>query len=343
MTNFQTISPTMNHAQKNRFSEFEPPAVLRNPHLQTILSSIGPRRLKVQREFARFIDSQQMVTLDCGEGVRLAGCLNRVTDRSADKLAILIHGWEGSQDSSYMLSMASRLLSEGIDVFRLNLRDHGDTHHLNQGIFNSSLIEEVIGSIEDLQRRFQYSNYYLTGFSLGGNFSLRVAAMAHDRAISLKSVIAFCPVIHAAKSNLVLNASHNWLYGRYFVRKWKKSLRRKLEHFPEYGFGDQLDNMKTLDQMNEQFVPSYTSFENLDDYFEAYAISGDRMVNTICPCYLHFSKDDMIIPVEGVSDLADSPELHITITEHGGHCGFLKNWQFDSWQDQRAFEIINAN
>jgi len=319
------------------------PLGLRNPHLQTIFSSIGPRRFKAQRRFARFREHQQTVTLDCGNGVRLAGCLNQCGHRSVGKLAILIHGWEGSHESSYMLSMASRLLSQGVDVFRLNLRDHGDTHHLNQGIFNSTLIDEVIGAIEDLQSRYAYANYYLTGFSLGGNFSLRVAALAHNRAVTLNSVIAFCPVIHAANSNLELNSPRNWLYGSYFVRKWKKSLQKKLEHFPEYRFGEKLANLKTLDQMNQQLVPTYTPFKSLDEYFEAYAITGERLASTICRCYLHFSKDDMIIPVSGVSELADSADLHVTVTEHGGHCGFLQNWRFDSWQDQRAVDIICAN
>lgn len=330
----------MKSMQSTQVSSFEPPLGLGNRHVQTIFSSVGPRRYKAQKEFARFKNTETKMTLECGDGVRLAGSLNRSENGNNTELAILIHGWEGSQDSSYMLSMASRLLSDGIDVFRLNLRDHGDTHHLNQGIFNSTLIDEVIGGIEHLQRQLSYSKWYLVGFSLGGNFSLRVAALAHGRELTLQSVIAFCPVIHAASSNVVLNSRQNWLYGRYFVRKWKNSLRKKLRHFPEYGFAHTLSKMKTLDEMNQQLVPVYTPFKDLDTYFEAYAISGQRLADTICPCYLHFAKDDMIIPVEGVRDLADNPDLHITITDKGGHCGFLENWQFDSWQDQRAAQLI---
>ena len=93
--------------------------------------------------------------------------------------------------------------------------------------------------------------------------------------------------------------------------------------------------------MNETFVPRYTHFEKVDDYFDAYAIDGDKLANTVCPCYLHFSKDDMIIPVEGVSLLCDNPDLHVTITEYGGHCGFLMNWRGDSWQDVRTLELIS--
>lgn len=320
--------------------EFEPPVALRNPHFQTIFSSVGPRRFRVRRAFRQHHARAQELILDCGEGVRLAGMLNLADDNPANKLAILIHGWEGSQDSSYMLSMSSRLLAEGVDVFRLNLRDHGETHHLNEGMFNSTLIDEVIGGIADLQARHAYPEYYLTGFSLGGNFSLRVAAQAHDRAVALDKVIAFCPVVHAGKSNVVLNSPHNWLYGGYFVRKWKRSMRKKLLYFPHYDFKHEIDSLKTLDEMNLRFVPRYTPYADLESYFNAYAIDGEAMAETICPCYLHFAADDMIIPVDDAKTLAPNPDLKITITEYGGHCGYLMNWRLDSWQDQRAADLI---
>jgi len=319
---------------------FKPPFGLRNPHLQTILSSMGPRKLKIAKSLAQFESKQKEYVLDCGEGVRLVGALNLAKTKPSKKLVILVHGWEGSIKSSYIVSMTHKLLESGVDVFRLNMRDHGDTHHLNKKIFNATLINDVIGGVESIQRQLSYQDYYLVGFSLGGNFSLRVAALSHDRDISLKSVIAFCPPVHAGKSNDVLNERRNWLYGAYFVKKWKSSLTKKLEHFPEYEFANTLAAMKNLNEMNEQLIPRYTGFKSVDEYFNAYALNAKNMSRTICPCYLHFSKDDMIIPVQGASELSNNDNLHITVTEYGGHCGFLSNWKLDSWQDERALEII---
>ena len=321
-------------------SEFTPPIGLRNPHLQTILSSMGPRKLRLNKYASSIKNQQQDMILDCGDGVRLAGALNIAGDKPSEKLAILIHGWEGCFTSNYIISMTNTLLAQGIDVFRLNMRDHGATHHLNEKIFNSTLIDEVIGGIENLQSQFSYKDYHLVGFSLGGNFSLRVAALASDRNVSLKNVIVFCPVIHAKESNRVLNQSKNKLYGTYFVRKWKRSLIKKLEYFPHYEYGKELDSMKTLDEMNQKLIPVYTEFSNIDDYFDAYALDSVFLANTICPCYLHFAKDDMIIPIEGVDGLAGNANLNITVTKYGGHCGFLSNWRMDSWQDERVLEII---
>ncbi len=321
---------------------FKPVFGLRNAHLQTILSSVGPRKSLIAKRFQEYKSNQRPMLLDGGKGVRLEGYYNAADEKVSAKLAILIHGWEGSHDSTYMLSMAQKLLDNGVDVFRLNLRDHGDTHHLNKEIFNSTMVEEVIHAIADLQGRLSYQETHLVGFSLGGNFCLRVAAMAHGQAVNLKNVIAFCPVIHAAQSNVVLNQKRNVVYGKYFVRKWKRSLRKKLQHWPSYEYGDQLDSMSTLDDMNQKLIPKYTPFQDLPSYFDAYAINGDKMAHTIAPCHLFFAQDDMIIPVEGTKELADNPDLHITITELGGHCGYIKNWKWDCWQDEQALSIIVA-
>ena len=226
---------------------FEPPFGLRNAHFQTVLSSQGPRKTNRDKRFAEYEARQSEVILNAGDGISLAGYHNKVMEEQTDQLVIMIHGWEGSHESTYMKSMAGSMLKAGYDTFRLNMRDHGDTHHLNKGVFNSTLIEEVMNAIEDLQSRLKYKKYTLVGFSLGGNFSLRVAANGHDKNISLERVIAFCPVVHAAQSNVVLNSKKNRLYGKYFVRKWRRSLRKKCEHWPEYQFCQELDKYKTLD------------------------------------------------------------------------------------------------
>lgn len=330
-------------------NSYDPPFGLRSPHVQTILSSVGPRKIVVAKRFKAYSATQQKFTLDCGttsysdERVYLEGYFNQACAKPATKMAILIHGWEGSHQSSYMMSMAMRLLENGVDVFRLNLRDHGDTHHLNREIFNSAMLEEVINAVEDIQKRLPYKKYHLAGFSLGGNFCLRLAANAHDDNISLASVSVFCPAIHAAQSNNVLNLPKNWVYGRYFVRKWKRSLRKKIECWPDYTFGEQMERLKTLDELNDAFIPTYTPFDSVEEYFDAYAISGNILARTIAPCHLHFAEDDMIIPVDGIKDLSTSSDVNVYITKHGGHCGFMNNWLGDSWQDQRLLEIIQQS
>jgi predicted alpha/beta-fold hydrolase len=56
---------------------------------------------------------------------------------------LLIHGWEGSSSSNYIINTGGYLFQRGYDIIRLNLRDHGESHHLNKGLFKSTLLDET--------------------------------------------------------------------------------------------------------------------------------------------------------------------------------------------------------
>src|SRR3546814_8775079 len=77
---------------------------------------------------------------------------------SSDLLALLLHGWEVSAESSYMRLAAAQFLQRGFANFRLEFRDHGDSHHLNQALFHSDRIDEVlqIGRASCRERGCQY-------------------------------------------------------------------------------------------------------------------------------------------------------------------------------------------
>jgi predicted alpha/beta-fold hydrolase len=178
--------------------DFLPPARLRNPHVQSIYPSLPFRRAAVERRCRALIEASQDVLIDCGDGVRLLAhqaTQERIGRPAASRLVVLLHGWEGSAQSLYMLSLGQYLLDAGFDVIRLNLRDHGESHHLNQELFHSCRIAEVVGAVHRIQQLNPDRGLSMAGFSLGGNFSLRVGARARDAGIELERVVAVCPVI----------------------------------------------------------------------------------------------------------------------------------------------------
>ena len=108
--------------------------------------------------------------IEGGNGVRLLGYHSQQTSGHSRGLITLIHGWEGSSDSTYVLSTGKYLYERGYDIFRLNLRDHGNSHHLNEGLFHGALIEETFQAIHNISRLSENKPYYLIGFSLGWKF-----------------------------------------------------------------------------------------------------------------------------------------------------------------------------
>jgi predicted alpha/beta-fold hydrolase len=213
------------------FTRYQPPPGLRSGHVQSLLASSFVRRQAVLRRSRALSEAAEVWTLDGGEGIRLQGLYSAQPGASRG-LAVLLHGWEGSVNSSYVLANGARLYDEGFDVFRLNFRDHGDTHHLNHEIFHSCRIAEVVNSLSDLQRRLGARRWYLAGYSLGGNFSLRVALRAGEAGLNIGQVVAVNPVIDPAAA---MHAMEHGLrfYERYFERKWSRSLRIKQQCFPE--------------------------------------------------------------------------------------------------------------
>src|SRR5690606_32028055 len=158
-----------------------------------------------------------------------------------------------------------RLFDAGYEVLRLNFRDHGGTHALNEELFHSCRIDEVVGAVKAAVAARPRVPAYLVGYSLGGNFALRVAARAKAAAIPLERVVAICPVLNPVSTMHALEQGL-WIYREYFLRRWRRSLLAKAAAFPElYRFGD-LRRFRTLTATTEYFVKTYTDFGSLEAY-----------------------------------------------------------------------------
>jgi uncharacterized protein len=315
--------------------EFAPAGWIANRHLQSILPNAPFRRGALRRKAAPMVELSRSLVLDCGQGTRLhcwhakqpAGAA-----RPARGLAVLIHGWEGTGDSSYLLSAATRLHAEGWEVIRLHLRDHGPSHHLNVDLFHSNRINEVIGAVACIAATYPELPLCLGGFSLGGNFALRVAAQADARGIPLARVMAVCPVLEPASTLEAMEGAPR-IYERYFMAKWRRSLELKAQIFPaHYRFGD-LRRFRGLREMTAFFVEEFSEFADLDTYLAGYAITGDVLSTVSAPTLLVAAADDPVIPARDLPRLAPAPGLMVVETDRGGHCGFLPSLHGSSWVD----------
>jgi predicted alpha/beta-fold hydrolase len=304
---------------------------LRNPHVQSVLNSSGLRRFLIARRTHDLLAAEQEWILDCGKGIRLVGHYSRQPQSSAG-LAVLLHGWEGSSESNYILSSGAHLFKKGFDVFRLNLRDHGDSHHLNPGVFHSCRLDEVIGALGDMQERTAASGWGIAGFSLGGNFALRVALHGPAAGLSLWQCVAICPVLNPEH---VLKSMEDGptFYENYYNRKWARSLKKKQACFPgryDYGEWYGLPNMR---ERTRYLATRYYGYRTLEDYFDGYSIAGDRLTSLNVPSSILTAADDPVVPVTDIDSLPDNPYIEIEVTAHGGHCGYLENWKLESWAE----------
>jgi uncharacterized protein len=324
---------------------FRPRRWLRSGHFQTILAGLPPRRPRVERRAVPLLAASEELLLECGDGVTLQAFHSSQTKRGRDpgrKLAVLLHGWEGSADSTYQLSLASSLYMAGFEVVRLNLRDHGATHHLNRELFHSCRLPEVVGAVRALAGKFPGLPMALAGFSLGGNFVLRVAAHTEARHLPLERVIAISPVLDPAVTLLTLERGLP-IYHSYFVRKWSRSLAKKQQAWPDLYDFEELLRIRNLREMTRQLVLSHTEYPTMDDYLAGYAITGDRLTTLAAPATVLTALDDPIIAAGDLPRLARAPHLQVVTTAHGGHCGFIETLGDSSWVDAQVVRLLSRN
>jgi len=315
---------------------FRPAPYLRSGHLQTILAS-SPFRAWGKNPM---LDAAREVIVATPGGVRLLGFYSPQKSKISKGLVILLHGWEGSVASTYILCTGNALYKRGYDIFRLNFRDHGDSHHLNQGIFYAVLLEEVCQTVNQLCRNAEKKPVFLTGFSLGGNFALRIArAMLQTPITNLCHVAAISPVLDPAKSTAKVDQYP--LIRIYFLKKWIQSLKKKQKLFPAiYDFADVL-SLKTIQAVTDRLLEKYSDFNSASEYFREYSLLENAIENLPVPTTIITAKDDPIIPVEDFHQLKLNHRTNLVIHAFGGHNGFVDGFLLKSWYERKLADMFD--
>ncbi|MEE4113697.1 MAG: alpha/beta fold hydrolase [Desulfobacteraceae bacterium] len=313
-----------------------PPFWLKPAGVQTTLASAGVRAWGKNP----IVGAARETILTTADGVRLSGFMSRQPRPHGRGLAILLHGWEGSSNSTYILTTGRFLFSRGVDVFRLNFRDHGPSHHLNRGIFYAVRLNEVFDAVRQISEAEHAAPVMLAGFSLGGNFALRIARRCAMQPIAnLKQIISISPVLDPDKATDRIDNSRFIL--KYFLNKWRRSLAIKQRLFPEdYDFSAimEVDNIR---EMTERLLARYSAYDSAASYFKGYTLTNNDLQGITVPTTIITAQDDPIIPVEDFYDLHTSPATRLIVQPYGGHNGFLEGWRLNGWYERvmaEAFE-----
>ncbi|WP_372017780.1 YheT family hydrolase [Pseudoxanthomonas sp. 10H] len=322
-------------------SDYQPPRLLRNPHLQSVLGSSSLRRHRGLRALASSGAATTEHILDGGNGARLQGWHSCLPGREPRGTALLLHGWEGSAESGYMRLTAARLLAGGLDVFRLNFRDHGDTHHLNEGLFHSNRLDEVVHAVADMVRRLRVRDLVVAGYSLGGNHALRLGLRAPVAGLPLRRIAAVCPLVDPAATMTSMEQAPQ-IYDWYFRRKWRSSLVRKRALFPEHHAYDDATLALGMRGLTAWLAERYAGFERVEDYFDSYSIAGDRLAALEVPASILMAEDDPVIPFEHFRRWRLPAQAELEVARWGGHCAFVENLSGDGFAERWVAERLIA-
>ncbi len=152
-------------------NKFSPPWWLKSRHLQSVYSKVFCYKSSV-------VLSWEELTLPDGDFIDLVWA-----GPEAAPIVILLHGLEGSADSSYIQASIEALVAENWRVVVMHYRSCSGRMNRFAKTYNAGDTEDFCYLLEVLKQRYPDDSFSLVGFSLGGNIILHYLAKSNDERI----------------------------------------------------------------------------------------------------------------------------------------------------------------
>lgn len=319
------------------FPDFSPHPLLRNSHMQTVLSIYVPTKFKPSSGDVRRIITKDDDTIVIRENTP-------PTWKSGDRIIILNHGLCGSHSSQYVMRVSSKLIDCGFKTIRIDMRGFGDSQLVSRGHMHAGRSDDVKSVLDDASSRFPGSPMTVVGFSLGANITLKLLC-EYDRSelVELDSAVAVSPPIDLLQCTLNLQNGLNRFYDRYFARLLSQAVWRRRKS------GIELDDVpvqtlpKRLYEFDDQFTAPVGGFADAKDYYEK--CSTHKLLDRISiPTLLLVADDDPIVPMQMYNTCTPSRYVKKLVSNGGGHLGFIAKRSTDPdrrWMDWRIVDWVN--
>jgi predicted alpha/beta-fold hydrolase len=247
---------------------------------------------------------------------------------------ILVHGLEGSSEAGYARSMAYAGLEAGYAIHRVNLRSCGGTESLALSNYHSGQTSDVLHVLQE-RKRVSGLPLFLTGFSLGGNVSLKLAGeLGESGPELLAGVCAVSTPIDLASCAEALGKPQNYIYARRFLSRLMEKIRTRHTQAPEMYTLEHLPKVRTIFDFDDFYTARLFGFGTAGNYYRTQS-SNQFLEKIRVPTLVVAAKDDPLVPFQVYNHPAftQNPHLRLVAVEHGGHIGFIARRQPRFWLD----------
>jgi hypothetical protein len=309
---------------------------LRGGHAQTLAGHFLRRRNALLRPEERLVCVEEEVQILCH--------CHWQADRQRVVTLVLVHGLEGSSESSYVIGTGSKAWLAGMNVVRMNVRNCGGTERLAPTLYHSGMSADVGTLVQALIAEDGLERVALAGFSMGGNLVLKLAGeWGRGSPPQVRAVAAVSPAMDLGPSAQALHERMNRLYEWRFLWGLRRRVRRKARLFPGRYDLRYLRGLWTLRDFDDQITARYCGFGSAEDYYER--ASSSRVLQDIAlPTLVMHALDDPFIRVLPATraKLLANPNIRYLETEHGGHCAFVADaLDYDGrWAERQVVEFV---
>ncbi|MCH8566756.1 MAG: alpha/beta fold hydrolase [Balneolales bacterium] len=314
-------------------SSYRAPAGFSNPHLQTILPSLF-RKVK-----GLPLPEKRCIELPDGDFLALDIYQNQNSGNSSKKAVIISHGLEGNSSRAYVLGMAKAFLRSGWHAIAWNFRGCAGMNRLPR-FYHSGDTADLACVAKYATQELGYTSLCLTGFSMGGNITLKYAGEQGDALpAEIRALCAFSVPCHLESSAMRLSEVFGGLYVKRFLRMLKAKITEKEAAMPGTFDLSKLREIRNFKSFDDAFTAPLHGFISAEDYW--HKSSSLHVLGQIKrPALLVNALDDPFLTPKCYprTQAASHSYLHLELPCRGGHAGFLSFGRPDGlyWSETRA-------
>jgi predicted alpha/beta-fold hydrolase len=321
-------------------SRFKAPRWLQNPHAQTMFPSLPwawRSRPALRRETLELPDGDVTAIDWLVEGDGLP---------DAAPLLVILHGLEGSAESSYARMLMEAVLDRGWRSCVLHFRDCGDYRNRLPRRYHAGETNDLRHFLNRIQASREGSGnpgpLLSVGYSLGGNVLLKYLGESESET-PLDAATAICVPLDLHICAKSLNTGFSKLYQSYLLKRMKNSVAQKFDQHTAAFDWDRAMKAKTFAEFDDAVTAPLHGFNGMKDYYDR--CSAIHFLHRIeRPTLIINSLDDPFMSPEVLPDVDRlSADVMLEIAENGGHVGFVDGgtpWKPTFYLPDRIIEFL---
>lgn len=319
-------------------SQFRPARWLKNRHAQTIYPALpwaGAPRPKLHCENIELPDGD-ITVVDW-----LAASSD--SDPNAPTL-IVLHGLEGSAESSYARMLLQAAADRGWRAAVLHFRDCGDYRNRLPRRYHAGETNDIRFFLERLRTEGHQGPMMAAGYSLGGNVLLKYLG-ENGVSTPLHAAATVSVPLNLHISSEALTQGFSKIYQRHLLKRMKKAVSRKFDQYTAAFDWQRAMDARTFAEFDDAVTAPLHGFSGKDEYYDRCSSAGylrDIQRATL----IIISLDDPFMTPDIIPDQSQLSEcVTMELSEHGGHVGFISGgtpWRPEYYLPKRITDFLAA-
>lgn len=329
----------MTEAPKNRrllISRFRPAGWLKNRHAQTIFPSLpwsGAPWPELRCENIELPDGD----------ITVVDWLADSTDPAPHSpTLIVLHGLEGSAESSYARMLLQAAGDRGWRAAVLHFRDCGDYRNRLPRRYHAGETNDIRFFLQRLRTEGHEGPIMAAGYSLGGNVLLKYLG-ENGLSTPLHAAAAVSVPLNLHISAEALTQGFSKIYQRYLLKRMKSAVSRKFDQYTAAFDWQRAMAAKTFAEFDDAVTAPLHGFSGKDEYYDRCSSVG-FLKQIQRPTLIINSLDDPFMSPELIPHEAQLSDcVTLEVSEHGGHVGFVSGgtpWRPEYYLPRRITEFL---